>query len=241
MAVIKVVPVGYQLDGQQYEGQLVFQEGSQPSRALLMAPNFLGVSQGAIDQAEALVDDRSVILVLDPYGKDRSISGPDQAYATMVEVKSDHGRWRRLMVAAYEALLAEAQTFGIAKDNVAAFGFCFGGACVLELARLGIPLKAVVTFHGILDTPDPASSQNRCGPILICNGADDPLVPAESIKAFADEMNAIGADWQLVNFGGTVHSFTDKSANRPGQSQYNPLVTRRAFAMMADLFDEVFA
>ncbi|WP_115717277.1 dienelactone hydrolase family protein [Gallaecimonas mangrovi] len=240
MAVVNT-PVAYQVDGLSYEGQLVFHEGSKPTRALLMAPNFLGVSQAAIEQAKELVEDHAVILVLDPYGKGSNVSNADEAYATMVAVKSDHAQWRRRMVGAYEALKSEAAKLGIGAENIAAMGFCFGGACVLELARMGTPLKAVVTFHGIVDTPDPASSKNNCGPILICNGADDPLVPAESITAFEAEMNAIGADWQFVNFSGTVHSFTDKSANRPGQSQYNPKVTRRAFAMMADLFDEVFA
>ncbi|WKE65141.1 dienelactone hydrolase family protein [Gallaecimonas kandeliae] len=236
---IQNLAVPYEVDGLPFEGRLLFKAGAKPDRALLMAPNFLGVSQGAIQLAEQLLDDNSAILVLDPYGT--PVGNVEEAQAAMAPLKADNALLRRRLLAAYQALQDEAAKLGIAGDRLAAFGFCFGGACALELARMGLALRAVVTFHGLLETPQPETSKRPTGPVLVLNGAADPLVSKGAIAAFEAEMDGLEADWQLVNFGGTYHSFTDPSANRPGRSQYNPVVTRRAFAMMANLFDEVFA
>ena len=76
--------------------------------------------------------------------------------------------------------------------------------------------------------------------MLVLDGAADPLVPREQLPAFAAEMSAAGVDWQLLSYGGAVHSFTDPDAKRPGVAEYNARVARRAFAAMDALLDEVF-
>ena len=125
--------------------------------------------------------------------------------------------------------------------SLAAFGFCFGGCCALELARTGAPLKAAVSFHGTLDTTNPADAKNIKGKVLVLHGASDPLVPKEQLPAFEAEMNAANVDWQLLSYGGAFHSFTDPHANNPGVQMYNPTVSKRAFTAMHNLLDEVFA
>jgi dienelactone hydrolase len=104
----------------------------------------------------------------------------------------------------------------------------------------GAPLKAAVSFHGTLDTPNPADAKNIKGSVLVLHGASDPLVPKEQLPAFEDEMNAAGVDWQLLSYGGAVHSFTDPQANVPGKMMYDAKTAGRAFQAMHNLLDEVF-
>ena len=117
---------------------------------------------------------------------------------------------------------------------------CFGGCCALEFARTGAPLKAAVSFHGTLDTPNVNDAKNIKGSVLVLHGAADPLVPREQLPAFEAEMNAAGLDWQLLSYGGAVHSFTDPHANVPGMMMYDAKVAGRAFTSMHNLLDEVF-
>ncbi|MNJ65402.1 Dienelactone hydrolase family protein [compost metagenome] len=124
--------------------------------------------------------------------------------------------------------------------SLGAIGFCFGGGSVLELARSGAQLKGFVSFHGNLDTPNPADARNIRAPVLVLHGADDPAVPKTQVEAFTAEMTAAKADWQLVSYGGAVHSFTERGASVPGRNEYNPKVAARAYQAMNDLFDEVF-
>ena len=110
----------------------------------------------------------------------------------------------------------------------------------LELARTGANLKAAISFHGTLDTPNPSDAKNIKGKVLVLHGASDPLVPKEQLPAFEDEMNAAGVDWQLLSYGGAFHSFTDPQANVPGMMMYDEKVATRAFKSMHNLLDEVF-
>jgi hypothetical protein len=105
----------------------------------------------------------------------------------------------------------------------------------LELARTGADLKAAVSFHGTLDTPNPADAKRIKGSVLVLHGASDPLVPKEQLPAFEDEMNAAKVDWQLLSYGGAVHSFTDPNANVPGKMQYDRRTSERAFRAMHNL------
>ena len=104
--------------------------------------------------------------------------------------------------------------------HMAAIGYCFGGTCVLELARSGADIAGVVSFHGGLDTPHPADAKNIKCKVLVLHGGDDPYVPAKDVDALEKEMRAGGVDWQLVVYGGAVHAFTnpavgnDKSRRR---------------------------
>ncbi|WP_044620290.1 dienelactone hydrolase family protein [Gynuella sunshinyii] len=241
MSEVIVKPIAYEHEGRSFEGRLVYVEGSKPTRGLLMAPNFKGISPLAIEVASEQVKQDSVILVLDPYGVEFHSASVEALRDEMQRLAQDNAGLRSRLQAAYEVLKTEATAMGVNADNLAVFGFCFGGACILEMARAGVPMKAFVSLHGLLQTPNPEQSKTPAGPVLVLNGADDPLVPEAERLAFEAEMTRIGADWQLVNFGKTLHAFTDPYANMPGRTQYNPVVARRAFAMMHDLFDEVLA
>ncbi|AIC18882.1 dienelactone hydrolase family protein [Pseudomonas chlororaphis] len=240
MSQVTVRSLVYQIDGQSYESRLAFDASQQgPRPGLLMAPNWMGVSAGAEKIAEAVAAKGYVVLIADLYGQQVRPSNGDEAGAAMMPLKDDRALLRKRMQAAFEALQSQ-QEAAVDKARLATFGFCFGGCCSLELARSGAPLKAAVSFHGTLDTPNPADARNIKGSVLVLHGASDPLVPKEQLPAFEEEMNAAGVDWQLLSYGGAVHSFTDPHANVPGMMMYDARTAGRAFTSMHNLLDEVF-
>lgn len=240
MSNVTVQSVVYQIDGQSYESRLAFTEGAKAAPGLVMAPNWMGVSQDAEQIAREVAAKGYVVLLVDLYGQSVRPKDGNEAAAAMMPLKNDRSVLNKRMQAALDQLTG--QSFAaVDTTRLAAFGFCFGGCCALELARTGAPLRAAVSFHGTLDTTDPAGAKNIQGKVLVLHGASDPLVPKEQLPAFEAEMDAADVDWQLLSYGGAFHSFTDVHANNPGKQMYNPTVSRRAFTAMHNLLDEVFA
>jgi dienelactone hydrolase len=241
MSQITVRSVAYQIDGQPYESRLAFDaEHTGPLPGLLMAPNWMGISAGAEEIAKAVAAKGYVVLIADLYGQSVRPQSNDEAGAAMMPLKNDRALLRQRMQAAFEQLQAQDDTV-VDTGKLATFGFCFGGCCALELARTGAPVKAAVSFHGSLDTPNPADAKNIKGAVLVLHGASDPLVAKEQLPAFEEEMNAAGVDWQLLSYGGAFHSFTDPHANVPGMMMYDAKIAGRAFVSMHNLLDEVFS
>lgn len=235
--VVKAVP--YEIDGQPYEGLLIYDDQvREPRPGLLMVPNWLGVNEASAQKAARAAGDKYVVLMADLYGKAIRPSNPDEAKAAATALRSDRPLMRKRTQAALEVLKRQP---GVDTARLGAIGFCFGGGAILELARDGAPLKGFVSFHGNLDTPNPDDARQIKAPLLVLHGADDPAVPQEQVDAFVAEMKAAKVDWQLVSYGGAVHSFTNPQANVPGRNEYHPVVAARAFKAMNDLFDEVFA
>jgi dienelactone hydrolase len=119
-------------------------------------------------------------------------------------------------------------------NRIAAIGYCFGGTVVLEMARSGAELAGVVSFHGGLSTPNPSDAKNIKGKVLVLHGADDPAVPPDQVIAFQDELRKAGVDWQMVSYGGAVHSFTNPEAgNDPSRgAAYNEKADKRSWEAM---------
>ena len=240
MGTITVESLVYEVAGTAFESRLVFDADiKSPRPGLVMAPNWMGVSEGAERIAQAVASQGYVVLVVDLYGQAVRPQDGDGALAAMMPLKNDRALLRARMQAAL-AQLSEQGLAAVDKDKLASFGFCFGGCCALELARDGAPLKAAVSFHGTLDTPNPADANNIKGAVLVMHGDADPLVPKEQLPAFVEEMNAAKVDWQLISYGGAYHSFTDPEANNPGKQMYDKKVSDRAFQAMHNLFTEVF-
>ena len=129
-------------------------------------------------------------------------------------------------------------------SRVAAIGYCFGGTMALELARGGNPILGVVGFHSGLAAAAPQDARNIKGKILVCTGADDPVIPLEQRIDFENEMRNGGVDWQVDLYGGVVHSFTNPDADKAGRthiSRYNAKAAARSWASMRAFFDEIFA
>lgn len=237
--VVKAVP--YEIDGEAFEGMLIYDDAiTTPRPGLLMVPNWLGVSEDSAKKAARAAGDKYVVFMADMYGKAVRPANAEEAKTAATFVRSDRSLMRKRAQAAVEVLKAQTAQVALDASKLGAIGFCFGGGAVLELARSGAELQGFVSFHGNLDTPNPSGAQNIKAPVLVLHGADDPSVPAEQVAGFIAEMKAANTDWQLVSYGGAVHSFTNPQANVPGRNQYHPVVAARAFKAMDDLFSEAF-
>lgn len=239
-AEMAVKTMAYEQDGVQFEGFLVYDATIKaPRPAVLMVPNWLGPTEAAIEKAKQVAGDRYVVFVADMYGVGVRPQNATEAGKAAGAVRADRAMMRARAQRALDVLTDQKQA-SLSPGKLAAIGFCFGGGTVLELARSGADVDAVVSFHGNLDTPEPADAKQIRSKVLVLHGAIDPYVPKEQVDAFTDEMNAAQVDWQLVSFGGAVHSFTDPHAKQAGAAEYHPLVAKRAFGMMEQLFQEVF-
>ena len=241
-AAVVVKPVPYEIDGEAFEGMLIYDDAVKtPRPGLLMVPNWLGVTEDSAKKAARAAGDKYVVFMADMYGKTVRPKNPDEAKAAAGQVRGDRALMRKRAQAAVAVLKAQTAEVALDTSKLGAIGFCFGGGTVLELARSGADLKGFVSFHGNLDTPNPADAKNIKAPLLVLHGADDPAVSDEQLQGFVAEMKAAKTDWQLVSYGGAVHSFTNPTANVPGRNEYHPLAAARAFKAMDDLFAEVFA
>jgi dienelactone hydrolase len=128
------------------------------------------------------------------------------------------------------------------RKKIAAIGYCFGGMTVLELARSGADVTGVVSFHGALATPHPEDARNIKAKVLVLHGADDPNVPMAQVTAFQDEMRKAKVDWQMIFYGGAVHSFTNPDAGSDSSRgvAYNEKADRRSWEHMMLFFAELF-
>lgn len=240
-AAMKTQPVEWQVGNERFSGYLVYDDKVKKKLpGLVMFPNWMGVTDLALERARKVAGDDYVVLVADVYGKDVRPKNAKEAGATVQQVYDDGGvRLRARANAAVDALKSHAARVPLDAKRIAAFGFCFGGSVALELARSGTPLAGVVSFHGGLESRRPADGAIRT-PVLVLNGASDSAVKPEHILAFQKEMDAAKVDWQFVNFGGAVHCFTQPESNSPPNCVYDERASKRAFAMMDDFLDERF-
>jgi dienelactone hydrolase len=179
------------------------------------------------------------VFAADIYGKGVRPQTPQAAAAEAGKYKND----RALLRARVRAGLGVLAKHDLTDDKrIAAIGYCFGGMGVLELARSGADIAGVVTFHGALNGPNPADAKNIKAKVLALHGADDPNVPAKEVTAFEDEMRQGGVDWQLIAYGGAVHSFTDWNAGNDNSkgAAYNERADGRSWEAMKQFFAEVF-
>jgi len=213
------------------------QTGSRPG--VVLFPEAFGIGEHVMERARRLADLGYVALAADPYGNGATASDLPSAINMMTAVRSDVNVWRARARAALDALAAEP---GVDKGKLAAIGYCFGGSTALELGRSGAPLAAIVTFHAGLECPKPEDSANIKAKVLVCTGADDPMIPPSQVATFEEQMRKTKADWQVLMFGGAVHSFTNPDADKLGNPAlaYNGAADKRSWKAMLDLFGEAF-
>jgi dienelactone hydrolase len=208
---------------------------------ILVVHEAWGLGAHAIERARMLAALGYVALAADMYGDRRQASDLETAMGLIGDLRTNP---QKLRVRAGAAVAALAAHPAVDSAKIAAIGFCFGGTTVLELARGGADLKGVVSFHGGLETLAPAEPGAIKAKILVQTGADDPMIPAAQVVAFEEEMRKADADWQVVAYGGTVHSFTNPDAGKtvslPGVA-YNARTDRRSWRAMQSFFDEIFA
>ena len=172
------------------------------------------------------------------YGKGKVTTHPQDAQAFVSEVTKDPAVLAARFNAALEQLKRDPH---VDTTRIAAIGYCFGGAVVLDMARAGTPLAAVVTFHGALATKTPAQPGKIKARILVLAGGADPFVPPEQIEGFKREMQAAGARFEVIVYPGAKHGFTNPNAGQYGMPQlaYDAQADRESWAATLKLFKEV--
>jgi dienelactone hydrolase len=202
-------------------------------RAVLVVHEAPGLGDNARRRTRMLAELGYVALAADLYGGGRTFSGTE----AMDGLRADTASFRRRVRAGLDALLA---LDDVDPAGTAAIGYCFGGMAVLELARSGAPVAAVVSFHGLLRSDEPARPGKVRARILACTGAKDPLVPLDDVDAFGREMDAAGADWQLIVYGRALHSFTNRNVagGADPRMDYDPSADRQSWAAALLFLDE---
>ncbi len=209
-----------------------------PRPAILVCHAWGGRDELMERKARQLAELGYIGAAIDLYGVGKR--GTDQASsrALMTPLVEDPARLRRRLTAAYEAVRG---LDGVDADRMGAIGFCFGGLCAILAARMGLRLRGVVSFHGLLKIGAPLDAKVHAQ-LLVLHGQDDPMVPPADVGAFAQEMQRIHADWRLHAYPGVVHAFTNPAANdRDFGTVYDADADRRSWAEMAQFFAEVLA
>lgn len=241
LATMRADPVEWTLGETTFRGVLVYDDANAIERpGLVMVPDWMGMTDAAIAKAKHIAGNDYVVLVADVYGKDAQPADSDAARKLTSSLYADREALRARVNKALEVLRANASGAPLDASRIAAFGYCFGGATVLELARSGADIAAAITFHGGLDTTMPARPGEVKASVLVLNGADDSGT-AGDVAGFKQEMDAAGVDWQFVDFSNTVHCFALPDANSPPGCVYNPLSAERAERMMRGFLDERFS
>jgi len=233
-------PVEYLDEDQMLKGYIAYDPSNTEKRpCVVVVHEWYGLNDYSKRRARQLAGMGYVAFAADMYGNGMVAAGREQAAKLAGQVRSDRALMRRRAAAALAVLKADPR---VDPGRIAAIGYCFGGGCVLELARSGAALAGVVSFHGNLDTPHPEATEKPKAAILVCHGAADPHVPPESLNAFVREMNRCAADWQLNMYGGAVHAFTnpDSGVDPSKGAAYNAEADRRSWNDMLAFFARVF-
>ncbi len=239
-AEVRTQVVEYKHGNKVLEGYLAYDDEVKGKRpGVMIVHEWTGLEPYVQKRAEQLAQLGYVAFAIDMYGKGIRPKNDREAAAQAKIYRSDRKLMRDRATAGLRVLQQNQLTD---PQRIAAIGYCFGGGTALELARSGANVAGVVSFHGNLDTPNPSDAKNIKGKVLVLHGANDPLVPPEQVLAFAEEMNQAKVDWQLVAYGGAVHSFTNpESGNDPSKGvAYNQAADKRSFAAMQQFFAEIF-
>lgn len=231
--------IDYAADGATMRGYLAFDEAAGPRPGVLVFHEGLGLGDFAMDRARRLASSGYVALAADMFGERRQARNLQEVATAVGGLRAEPERLRARAQAAVATLAGLPQ---VDASRLAAIGFCFGGSVVLELARAGADLKAVVSFHGVLATKLPARVGQVRASVLVLTGAEDPLAPPDQVAAFENEMRAAGvADWQVVSYGNTLHGFANPAADGSMMrtALYHAQSDRRSWAAMRALFDEL--
>lgn len=235
--------VRYQAGGVTGHGALVWNDKISGKRPLLLVmTNWLGVTDIAIKRAAQMAGDKYIAFVGCMYGEGKTCDGPVEAGEWMTKVRQDRVEGRKRVNAALAAMVAEAEKRGIGDSSKkAAVGFCFGGGNVLELARSGADLDAVVCLHGDLATTMPAKKGDIKAAVFVLHGTKDPVSGKADRDALEAELDGAGANWQLLDFGGRLHSFTEEEADMAGVAKYDAGAAHQTYRMLDDFIQDAFA
>jgi len=212
-------------------------EGKRPG--VMIAHAWAGRSEFENGKAEELAKLGYVGFALDNFGKGILGRNTEENSALIQPFLDDRTMLQGRLQIALDVLKGLDE---VDASRVAAIGFCFGGLCVLDLARTGTDLAGVVSFHGLFGSPGNTAGNKIKAKVLALHGWDDPMAPPDQVVSLAEELSSMGADWQLHGYGNTMHAFTNPQANDPDfGTVYNPDADRRSWNAMQNFLSEIFA
>lgn len=235
---MRTTDIEYHADGQRLVGMLAVDDAKPGKRpGVIVAHEGNGLTDHAKTSARRLAEVGFAAFALDYYGNGQPLADISQAMPRITGWIADPTGIRARAHAALEVLTAQPETDA---SRLAGIGYCFGGTTVLEMARAGEPLKAVVGFHSGLASGRPAQAGQVKAKVLVQLGAVDPLVPPDQREAFEKEMGAAQVDWRLILYGGVAHSFTNPAADAIGNPalRYDKSADERSWRAMLDFFAE---
>ncbi len=236
---IQTRTIDYQDGDVDLQGYLAWDDAVEGKRpGVMIAHAWAGRSDFENGKAEALAKLGYVGFALDNFGRGILGTNTEENSALIQPFLDDRAMLQGRMQIALEVLkdLDEVDA-----SRVAAIGFCFGGLCVLDLARTGTDICGVVSFHGLFGSPGNTAGNKIKAKVLALHGWDDPMAPPDQVVSLAEELSGMGADWQVHGYGNTMHAFTNPQANDPDfGTVYSADADRRSWNAMQDFLSEIF-
>jgi len=236
---IQTRTIDYQDGDVDLQGYLAWDDAVEGQRpGVMIAHAWAGRSDFENTKAEELAKLGYVGFALDNYGRGILGTNTEENSALIQPFLDDRAMLQGRMQIALEVLKG---LDDVDASRVAAIGFCFGGLCVLDLARTGTDIRGVVSFHGLFGSPGNTAGNKIRAKVLALHGWDDPMAPPDQVISLAEELSSMGADWQVHGYGNTMHAFTNPQANDPDfGTVYSPDADRRSWHAMQDFLSEIF-
>jgi len=234
--------VEYSAQGVVMKGYLAYDENVKGKReGVLVVPEWWGLNDYPRRRARMLAELGYTALAVDMYGGGKVVTTPDEAGKLSSEAMKDLDVTKARFIAALDFLKGQPT---VDPNRVAAIGYCFGGGVVLNMARQGVDLKGVVSFHGNLTAVKPAQPGSVKAKILVLSGGADKFVTPEQVEAFKKEMNSAGADFRVISYPGALHSFTNPDATELGKKfnmpiAYNAKADEGSWSEMKGFLNEI--
>lgn len=226
-------------DGDQVLNGLAIKSAKKSSQnpGILLLPAWLGIDNASKEIAGNLSKLGYTVFIADIYGEGNYPKNTSEAGKQAGFYKKNYEAYQKRIQLALDQLIKS----GANADNIVAIGYCFGGTGVLEAARGKLNVKGVVSFHGGLGKDAARPSEAITTKVLVCHGADDPFVSKEEIAAFQQEMRDTKADWQMIYYANSVHSFTNPEAGNDNSkgAAYNAVAAKRSFEHLLLFLNEV--
>lgn len=220
------------------EGRLVWDDSfSGPRPGVLVSHAWGGRSDYEDGKANGLAGQGYTAFALDLYGKGVRGTSPEENGALMQPHLDDREMLQKRLLVSLATLQEQPE---VDAARTAAIGFCFGGLCVLDIARTGGDVAGVISIHGLFGSPGNTAGNTIDAKVLVLHGWDDPMATPDDVNALATEMSAMGADWQMHAYGNTMHAFTNPAANnRDAGTLYDATADRRSWQAITNFLEEV--
>lgn len=236
-------PVEYSANGTTLKGYLAYDDSIEGKRpGILVVHEWWGLNDYARERARMLAELGYTALAVDMYGEGKQAEHPKEAGQFAGEVRQKPELAKRRFMAGLELLRGHETTD---PERIAAIGYCFGGGVVLQMARAGVDLDGVVSFHGSLSTQEPAKPGEVEAKVRVFHGGDDQFVTSEQVAEFEQEMQQAGVDYEVVVYPGAKHGFTNPSADELAEKfdlplAYDPQADKDSWAKMQAFFQKIF-